>query len=41
MAAIRSKDTKLEIIVRKYLWIHGYCYRLNHPKLTGKPDIVL
>lgn len=41
MVAIRAKDTKPEIIVRKYLWSHGYRYRLNHPRLPGKPDIVL
>lgn len=41
MAAIRGKDTKPEIIVRKYLWRHGFRYRLNHPRLPGKPDVVL
>lgn len=41
MAAIRAKDTKPEILVRKYLWSHGFRYRLNHPRLPGKPDIVL
>lgn len=41
MAAIRAKDTKPEIIVRKYLWSHGFRYTLNHPRLPGKPDIVL
>ena len=41
MAANRGKDTKPEIIVRKYLWAHGFRYRLNHPRLPGKPDIVL
>lgn len=41
MAAIRAKNTKPEIIVRKFLWRHGYRYRLNHSKLLGKPDIVL
>lgn len=41
MAAIRGKDTKPEIIVRKYLWSHGFRYRLNHSRLPGKPDIVL
>ena len=41
MAAIRAKDTKPEIIVRKYLWSYGFRYRLNHPRLPGKPDIVL
>ena len=41
MAAIRSKDTKPEILVRKFLWARGFRYRLNHPRLPGKPDIVL
>lgn len=41
MAAIHGKDTKPEIIVRKYLWRNGYRYRLNHSRLPGKPDIVL
>lgn len=41
MAAIRSKDTKPEIMVRKYLFAHGFRYRLNHPRLPGRPDIVL
>ena len=41
MAAIRSKNTKPEILVRHYLWGHGFRYRLNHPRLPGKPDIVL
>lgn len=41
MSRIRAKNTKPEIIVRKYLWSHGFRYRLNHPRLPGKPDIVL
>ena len=41
MAAIRGKDTKPEILVRKFLWARGFRYRLNHPRLPGKPDIVL
>ena len=41
MAAIKGKDTKPEVLVRKYLWSHGFRYRLNHPRLPGKPDIVL
>jgi len=32
MAAIHGKDTKPEMMVRKYLWKHGYRYRLNHPR---------
>lgn len=41
MAAIHGKNTKPEIVVRKWLWFHGYRYRLNHPRLPGKPDIVM
>ena len=41
MAAIHGKDTKPEMVVRRYLWGHGFRYRLNHPRLPGKPDIVL
>ena len=41
MAAIHGKDTKPEMVVRRYLWSHGFRYRLNHPGLPGKPDVVL
>ena len=41
MAAIHGKDTKPEMVVRKWLWGHGYRYRLNHKRLPGKPDIVM
>lgn len=41
MAAIKGKNTKPEMIVRRYLWNNGFRYRLNHPRLPGKPDIVL
>ena len=41
MAAIRSKDTKPEMIVRKGLWSKGFRYRLNSPRLPGHPDLVL
>lgn len=41
MAAIHGKDTKPEMVVRRWLWGHGYRYRLNHPRLPGKPDIVM
>ena len=41
MAAIHGKDTKPEMVVRKWLWEHGFRYRLNHPRLPGKPDIVM
>ena len=38
MAAIHGKDTKPEMVVRRYLWGHGFRYRLNHPRLPGKPS---
>ncbi len=41
MAAIHGKDTKPEMVVRRWLWGHGYRYRLNHKRLPGKPDIVM
>ena len=41
MSQIRSKATKPEIIVRKWLWAHGYRYRLNVKSVPGKPDIVM
>lgn len=41
MAAIHGKDTKPEMVVRRWLWGHGFRYRLNHPRLPGKPDIVM
>jgi len=41
MSRIRGKDTKPEILVRKYLHAHGYRYRLHVKDLPGKPDIVL
>ena len=41
MAAINGKDTKPEMVVRRWPWGHGFRYRLNHPRLPGKPDIVM
>jgi DNA mismatch endonuclease (patch repair protein) len=41
MAAIRSKDTKPEMTVRKFLFGRGFRYRLTHKRLPGRPDIVL
>ena len=41
MAAIHSKDTKPEMIVRRGLWSRGFRYRLNCKRLPGRPDIVL
>lgn len=41
MAGILSKDTKPEMIVRRYLHASGYRYRLHRKDLPGKPDLVL
>lgn len=41
MSHIHSKDTKPELKVRKWLWSHGYRYRLNVKSVPGKPDIVM
>ena len=41
MKNIRSKDTKIEIILRKALWKKGYRYGKNYKQLPGSPDIVL
>lgn len=41
MQHIRSKDTSIEVKLRKALWNRGYRYRKNDKRLPGKPDIVL
>jgi len=41
MSRIKGKNTKPEMLVRKFLHAHGYRYRLHDKKLPGKPDIVL
>ena len=41
MSRIRSKDTKPELIVRKYLFSRGLRFRVNVGRLPGHPDIVL
>ena len=41
MAAIKWKDTKPEMIVRKYLFSRGLRFRVQVRKLPGNPDIVL
>lgn len=41
MSRIRSKDTKPEMLVRKFLHKNGFRYRLYVKTLPGKPDIVL
>ena len=39
MQAIRSKATKMEILLAKTLWNKGYRYRKNNKSVFGKPDI--
>lgn len=41
MSRIKGKDTKPELLVRKFLYSNGYRYRVNVSTLPGKPDIVL
>ena len=41
MSMIKGKNTKPEIMVRKFLFQNGFRYRINYSKLPGKPDIVL
>ena len=41
MSHIKSKNTSLEILVRKRLFRDGFRYRINVSNLPGKPDIVL
>ena len=40
MSRIRSKDTKPELLVRKYLFRKGFRYKLHDRSLPGKPDLV-
>lgn len=40
MSKIGGKDTKPELMLRKWLWQRGYRYRLHYRSLPGKPDIV-
>ena len=41
MSMIKGKNTKPELIVRKFLFKNGFRFRLNVKDLPGKPDIVL
>lgn len=41
MSRVRNKDTKPELIVRKFLHAHGFRYRLHDKTLPSKPDVVL
>jgi DNA mismatch endonuclease (patch repair protein) len=41
MSRIKGKNTKPEMIVRKFLHANGFRYKLHDKSLPGKPDIVL
>lgn len=40
MSRVRARDTKPELLVRRFLHAQGYRYRLHAKELPGKPDIV-
>jgi len=40
MAAIRSKNTKPELVVRRLVYSLGFRYRLHSPDIPGRPDLV-
>jgi len=40
MSRIKGKDTRPEIMVRRWLWAKGYRYRLHPKHVHGKPDLV-
>lgn len=41
MAAVKGKNTKPEMLVRRYLFSRGLRYRVNDRRYPGTPDIVL
>lgn len=41
MSRIKAKNTKPELLVRKFLFSKGLRFRLHDPSLPGKPDIIL
>ncbi|MEY8413381.1 very short patch repair endonuclease [Lachnospiraceae bacterium 62-26] len=41
MSHIKSRDTSIEVKLRKELWKKGYRYRKNYNKIPGKPDIAI
>jgi len=40
MQAVKNKDSKIELLLRKELWARGLRYQKNSKKVFGKPDIV-
>lgn len=41
MSHIKSRDTSIEVKLRKELWKKGYRYRKNYNRIPGKPDIAI
>ncbi|MCL2270004.1 MAG: very short patch repair endonuclease [Treponema sp.] len=41
MSRIKSKNTSIEILLRRALWHEGIRYRKNYDKLPGRPDIAI
>lgn len=41
MSLVKSKNTKPELVVRKFLFSYGFRYRIHNSKYPGKPDIIL
>ena len=41
LSHVKSKNTSIELRLRRALWARGYRYRKNYKLLPGKPDIVL
>ncbi len=41
MSLIKGKNTKPELLVRRFLFAHGFRFRVCQKNLPGKPDIVL
>lgn len=41
MASIRSKNSRPELLIRRYLHANGFRFRLHRPDLPGRPDLVL
>ena len=41
MSRIKGKDTKPELLVRRFLHSHGFRYKLHDKTLPGSPDMVL
>lgn len=41
MSRIRSKNTRIELMVRRYLFRNGFRFRIHDKRLPGTPDIVM